>query len=89
MTKPKRKTVRDIKPHALNNYAVFRHSGDSGNAHFKVIHQDKDSAESEAVRLLMDTINKMGPELEQAFYVVEIKAVYRYADKKFTQDTAA
>ena len=88
MNKPKRKTVRDIKPHAVNNYAVFRHSGDSGNAHFKVIHEDIDTAESEAVRLLMHTINEMGPELDQAFYVVEIKSVYRYADKNFTQDTA-
>ena len=34
----------------------------------------------------MDTVGKMGPDLDQAFYVVEIKAVYRYKDKKFEQD---
>ena len=52
-----------------------------------MIHNDREIAESEAVRLLMETIGKMGPDLDQAFYVVEVKAVYRYKDKKFEQDT--
>jgi hypothetical protein len=82
-----RKTVRTIAPHAVNNYAVFRHSGNTGRAHFQVIHDDRDTADSEAVRLLMETIGKMGPDFDQAFYVMEIKAVYRYKDKKFEQDT--
>ena len=82
-----RKTVRTIAPHAVNKYAVFRHSGNNGRAHFQVIHDERDTADSEAVRLLMETIGKMGPDLDQAFYVVEVKAVYRYKDKKFEQDT--
>ena len=81
-----RKTVRTIAPHAVNHYAVFRHSGNYGRAHFQVIHNDREIADSEAVRLLMETIGKMGPDFDQAFYVVEIKAVYRYKDKKFEQD---
>jgi hypothetical protein len=81
-----RKTVRTIAPYAVGNYAVFRHTGDSNRAHFQVIHNERDIADSEAVRLLTDTIGKMGPDLDQAFYVVEVKAVYRYKDKKFEQD---
>jgi len=84
-----RKTVRTIAPHAVNNFAVFRHSGDSGRAHFQVIHSERDTAESEAVRLLTETIGTMGADFNQAFYVVEIKTVYRYTDKKFAQDTPA
>jgi hypothetical protein len=83
---PNKHTVRTIAPHAVNQYAVFRHSGKAGRAHFQVIHADRDTAESEAVRLLMETIGKMGPDFDQAFYVVEVKAVYRYTDKKFEQD---
>ena len=81
-----RKTVRTIAPYAVGHYAVFRHSGNTNRAHFQAIHDERDVADSEAVRLLMDTIGKMGPDLDQAFYVVEIKAVYRYKDKKFEQD---
>jgi hypothetical protein len=51
-----------------------------------VIHSDRETADSEAIRLLTETVGKMGPDLDQAFYVVEIKAVYRYKDKKFEQD---
>ncbi len=81
-----RKTVRNTANHAVNHYAVFRHSGNYGRAHFQVIHPERETADSEAIRLLTETIGKMGPDLDQAFYVVEIKAVYRYKDKKFEQD---
>jgi len=81
-----RQSVKTIAPHAVNQYAVFRHSGNFRRAHFHVIHPERETADSEAVRLLMDTVGKMGPDLDQAFYVVEIKAVYRYKDKKFEQD---
>lgn len=87
MDKSSRKTVRNIEPHGVGTYAVFRHSGSYARANFQVLHAEKETAEGEAVRLLMETINKMGPDFDQAFYVVEIKAVYRYKDKKFVQDT--
>ena len=86
MTSADRKTVRNIAPHAVGHYAVFRHSGSFRRAHFHVIHDERDTADSEAVRLLMETVSKNGPDLDQAFYVVEVKAVYRYKDKKFEQD---
>ena len=89
MLPPDSKTVRNIAPHAVGHYAVFRHSGAFRRAHFHVIHDERDIADSEAVRLLMETVGKMGPDLDQAFYVVEVKAVYRYKDKKFEQDTPA
>lgn len=85
MNTPQRKTILNIQPHSTGKYAVFRHCANQRKAKFTVIHDDPDTAESEAIRMMMESVNR-DPNDDTAYYVVQVKSCYRYTNKKFERD---
>lgn len=83
MQKPKhRATVRDTPLQPLGMFAVMRHTGKAARAHFASLHPTYTSASQEAIRLLTESFAG-APELDHAFYVMEVAARFSAGPEGF------
>lgn len=78
--------ANEVAPYSVGRYAVFRHARAIKNIKFSSFHDNLESAEAEAVRLLTKNVAERGDEATESFYVVEVKAAFRYTNKTFSQD---
>jgi hypothetical protein len=78
--------ANEVAPYSVGRYAVFRHTRLIKNVKFSSFHDNLGSAEAEAVRLLTVSVTERGEDANESFYVVEVKAAFRYLDKQFSQD---